>query len=56
MTFPVLLDEDGAVSNLYRLRGLPLSVFVDRTGVINRLNIGAMSAGQIGEYTGEILT
>ena len=55
MTFPVLLDEDATVETLYRLRGLPLSVFVDRQGVISRLNIGAMSAGQIGDYTGEIL-
>ena len=55
MTFPVLLDEDATVETLYRLRGLPLSVFVDRQGVISRLNIGAMSAGQIGGYTGEIL-
>ena len=55
MTFPVLLDVDATVETLYRLRGLPLSVFVDRSGVISRLNIGAMSAGQIGDYTGEIL-
>src|SRR5579859_2885585 len=55
MTFPVLLDQDGSVEALYRLRGLPLSVFVDRKGIIRRLNIGAMSADQIEQYIGEIL-
>ena len=55
MNFPVLLDGDGSVEALYRLRGLPLSVFVDRQGLIRRLNIGAMSADQIEQYIGEIL-
>jgi len=51
MNFPVLLDEDGSVEALYRLRGLPLSVFVDRQGIISRLNIGAMSADQFEHYS-----
>ncbi len=56
MTFPVLLDEDGDVTErLYRLRGLPLSVFVGRDGVISRIHIGALTAAQIEEYLGEIL-
>jgi cytochrome c biogenesis protein CcmG/thiol:disulfide interchange protein DsbE len=56
MTFPVLLDEAGHVAeDLYRLRGLPLSVFVNRDGVITRLHLGAMTASQIDEYVGEIL-
>ncbi|MGH2523489.1 MAG: TlpA family protein disulfide reductase [Anaerolineales bacterium] len=40
---------------LYRLRGLPLSVFVNREGVIARLHIGALTASQIEAYVGEIL-
>jgi peroxiredoxin len=56
MTFPVLLDEDGHVTgDLYRLRGLPLSVFVNREGVIARLHIGALTASQVEAYVGEIL-
>ena len=56
MTFPVLLDDDGHVTDdLYRLRGLPLSVFVNREGVIARVHIGALTASQIEEYVGEIL-
>jgi len=56
MTFPVLLDEQGDVTeNLYRLRGLPLSVFVNPDGIIARVQIGAMTRTQIDEFVGEIL-
>lgn len=56
MTFPVLLDHDGTVTNgLYRLLGLPMSVFVNRDGVITRVHIGAMSGEQVDEFVGEIL-
>lgn len=56
MTFPVLLDTTGEVTNQkYRLLGLPLSVFVDREGIIRRIHIGVMTAGQIDEYVSEIL-
>jgi peroxiredoxin len=56
MTYPVPLDETGDVSDgLYRLRGIPLSVFVNRAGLITRLNLGAMTRTQIDEFVGEIL-
>jgi hypothetical protein len=56
MTFPVLLDETGAVYNeLYRLLGLPMSVFVDRDGVITRIHIGLMTTDQIDTFVSEIL-
>lgn len=56
MTFPVLLDESGVVTGRqYRLLGLPTSVFVDPSGVIRRIQIGAMSADQIDEFVREIL-
>jgi len=56
MSFPVLLDETGEVTtDLYQLRGLPMSVFVDREGLVNRVYLGAMTGGQIDEFVGEIL-
>lgn len=56
MTFPVLLDETSDVTyNAYQLRGLPTSVFVDRTGNIVRLQIGAMTGTQIDAFVAEIL-
>jgi len=56
MTFPVLLDETGEVTlDLYQLRGLPMSVFVDRTGLIAHMRIGALTGGQIDEFVADIL-
>ncbi|HLB26012.1 MAG TPA: redoxin domain-containing protein, partial [Dehalococcoidia bacterium] len=34
MEFPVVLDKRGAVSDSYRLIGLPMTYFIDRDGVI----------------------
>lgn len=56
MSFPVLLDETGEVTaEKYRLLGLPMSVFVDREGIIRRIHIGAMTGEQIDEFVAEIL-
>lgn len=56
MSFPILLDETGAVSDeVYRLLGLPMSVFVDREGRIERIYIGLMTADQIDTFVSEIL-
>ena len=56
MTYPVSLDETGKVAgDRYRLLDLPLSVFVNRDGVIKRLQLAPMTAKQPDEYVGEIL-
>ena len=34
LTFPILLDRDGAVSRRYLLQALPTTYFIDRKGVI----------------------
>ena len=40
LTFPILLDRTGAVSNRYLLRGLPTTFFIDRQGVIREVVVG----------------
>jgi cytochrome c biogenesis protein CcmG, thiol:disulfide interchange protein DsbE len=56
LPFPVLLDETGAVStDLYQLRGLPTSVFVNQEGVIVRTYLGTMTGAQIEQFVAEIL-
>ena len=40
LTFPILLDTQGEVSQLYQLRSLPTSFFIDRQGVIREVVIG----------------
>lgn len=56
LTFPILLDETGDVSvDLYGMRGLPTSYFIDPGGVIQRIQIGPMLPDKIDEYLTEIL-
>ncbi len=43
LTFPILLDESGAISAPYRVTGLPTSVIVDRSGVIRERVVGPMT-------------
>jgi peroxiredoxin len=40
LTFPVLPDRDGRVSNTYRITSLPTTFFVGRSGVIQEIIIG----------------
>lgn len=47
---PVLLDLEGAVQELYRVRGYPTTFFIDRSGVIRFFHIGQMSAADIDSF------
>jgi cytochrome c biogenesis protein CcmG/thiol:disulfide interchange protein DsbE len=40
LTFPVLLDPELAVGRLYRVRALPITFIVDRTGIVRHREIG----------------
>lgn len=40
LTFPILLDSDGAVSRRYLLRALPTTFFIDRQGIIRSVVVG----------------
>jgi peroxiredoxin len=40
LTFPALLDVKGEVVRAYRLRGLPTTFLIDRTGVVRAVEIG----------------
>jgi peroxiredoxin len=40
LTFPILLDRDGAVSRRYLLRALPSTFFIDRRGIIRSVILG----------------
>jgi peroxiredoxin len=41
-TFPVLLDRDNRVANLYGVYGLPVSVFIDQEGVVREYIKGGL--------------
>lgn len=40
LTFPILLDETGAMANDYQMRSLPSSYFIGRDGIITEVVIG----------------
>lgn len=55
MTYPVLLDERGDVLKMYRAIGLPMSIVVDREGLIQARHIGYLSADQLEDYLEQVL-
>jgi len=40
LTYPILLDRDGSVSNLYQIEGLPTTFFINREGIIRTVIVG----------------
>lgn len=55
LTFPVLLDETGAVAQAYRTRAVPYSLFIDRQGVIDAIHLGPMDEKLLEVFVGPIL-
>lgn len=41
-TFPVLLDQDNDVANLYGVYGLPVTVFIDQQGTVQEYLKGGL--------------
>jgi peroxiredoxin len=51
LTFPVLLDEQGQVSDrLYQVRGIPTSLFIAPDGVVSARHIGPLTETDIDRY------
>jgi thiol-disulfide isomerase/thioredoxin len=46
-TFPVLVDKEGEVTELYRVYGFPTSFLVDTNGVIREVIIGILPPEQL---------
>lgn len=47
LPFPVLLDEQGIVSALYKVQSYPITYFVDKNGTIFEINLGITSANAL---------
>jgi peroxiredoxin len=47
---PVVLDQDGSIQDLYRIRGYPTTFFLDATGVIRFMHIGQMSEADLDSF------
>ena len=55
LTFPIALDLEQAVgADLYNVMGMPTTFFIDRTGVIRRIQIGAVTEATLTQYLKDI--
>lgn len=54
ITYPVLLDRDGNVSNQYRVYAIPTGLFIDKDGVIQAKLIEGVTAQLLAEYLPKI--
>lgn len=55
LTFPIPMDAEFAVSELYNVRGLPTTFFIDPQGVIRQMWLGEMNSITLAEGVAEIL-
>jgi cytochrome oxidase Cu insertion factor (SCO1/SenC/PrrC family) len=56
ITYPVVLDQDGAVSARYNVVGLPTSLLIDREGTVSAIKIGALDNGFLKSYIDPLLS
>jgi thiol-disulfide isomerase/thioredoxin len=55
MTMPVVRDVDAKIRDLYQVRGMPTSVFIDREGKVSTYREGVMSPNMLEELLTPIL-
>jgi cytochrome c biogenesis protein CcmG, thiol:disulfide interchange protein DsbE len=55
LTFPALLDQDGAVHATYFARGLPSSFFIDRQGVVRAIHRGQMTEDVVADEVARLI-
>lgn len=55
MTMPVVRDVDAEIRDLYEVRGMPTSAFIDREGKISAYREGVMSPSMLEELLAPIL-
>lgn len=55
LTFPMLLDESGAIAATYGVTGLPTSIILDRSGTVRERVVGAMTRDALGRRVERLL-
>ena len=55
ISYPVLLDTEGEVTQAYRIRGMPTSYYVDRNGIIRQIRVGYHTLSDMEEIIRSIL-
>jgi len=51
---PVLLDSDGSVQELYRVRGYPTTFIIDANGIVRFFHIGQMGEADLQSYLSQL--
>jgi cytochrome c biogenesis protein CcmG/thiol:disulfide interchange protein DsbE len=46
LTYPAVVDS-GALSDQYAINGMPVGVFIDRRGIVRKIEIGQLSSEQL---------
>ncbi len=54
LTFPIPLDEQAVVSRQYAVRSLPTTFFVDRNGIIRRIQSGPVTEATLAQALKQI--
>jgi thiol-disulfide isomerase/thioredoxin len=54
LTLPVLLDPEETVTQLYRIRGFPTTLFIDRDGKIRYQHIGILNEDTLIGYLSDL--
>jgi peroxiredoxin len=55
VSYPILLDTNGQVMKTFRAAGLPVSLLIDREGVIQVRHTGLLTGGQLADYMATLL-
>lgn len=54
ITFPIWLDKDGAISDLYYIQDYPYTFFIDSDGVLRSIHIGQLTEDLLVKYLGTV--
>lgn len=54
VSYPLVLDLDGKIAELFKPRGLPTTWFIDPQGIVQTIHTGPLTAELIEQITAEI--
>lgn len=55
LTYPLLVDDDMRVNNLFGVLNLPTTIFIDRNGVVREVLIGTISQAVLEDRIADLL-